>query len=66
MRTTDKIDDMWSTYDKAVGECHLGNYGVIYLDDFGRPIDDFETLDEILKDEKKIDLKSDLLMGSLF
>lgn len=46
---TYKINDNWSEYDKSVAECHLENYSVIYLDDYGCPIDDIYITDDIFE-----------------
>ena len=51
MRKTKSIDDYWSKYDKAVAHSHLLNYGTIYIDEFGVPIDnEFETDELYLND----------------
>ena len=49
METTDKICADWDPYDKSVAKCHLSNYGIIYLDDYGWPIDDFEWLEDLIE-----------------
>ena len=33
------VDPKWSEYDRTVGKQHLANYGRIYLDDYGVPVD---------------------------
>ena len=44
MKTTEEIRKDWSAYDQSVAKCHLANYGVIFLDSFGCPIDnEYET-----------------------
>ena len=44
MKTTKEINKEWSAYDQSVAKCHLANYGVIFLDSFGFPIDnEYET-----------------------
>ena len=48
MKTTRRIKKWWSEYDQAVGQCHLVNYGVIFLDYKGYPIDNEYELEEIL------------------
>lgn len=48
MKTTRRIKKWWSDYDRAVGQCHLANYGVIFLDQKGYPIDNEYELEEIL------------------
>lgn len=49
---TDKINDEWNGYDKAVAETHLANYGKIYLDGYGLPIDDLWVVEDIIKNEE--------------
>lgn len=46
IKTRKIINNVWSEFDKAIGNCHLNNYGVIYLDEYGCPmdIDDVEML----------------------
>ena len=39
MKTRKTIDRNWDEYDRLVAECHLDNYGIIYLDDYGCPMD---------------------------
>lgn len=34
-----EIEQSWSEYDKKVAECQLDNYGCIYIDEYGVPID---------------------------
>ena len=34
------VDPKWSEYDRTVGKQHLMNYGRIYLDEYGVPVDD--------------------------
>lgn len=46
---TYKINENWSEYDKSVAECQLENYSVIYLDDYGCPIDDIYITDDIFE-----------------
>lgn len=48
MKTTTRIKTWWSDYDRAVGQCHLENFGVIFLDHKGYPIDNEYELEEIL------------------
>lgn len=47
-----EIDEKWHEYDKSVAECQLENYGCIYLDRFGEPIDDENVLEEMFLQEK--------------
>ena len=49
MKTTEEIRADWNPYDKSVAKCHLSDYGIIYLDDYGYPIDDFEWLDDLIE-----------------
>ena len=42
------IDPSWSDYDKTVSKCHLNNYGKIYVDGYGQPVDDFEWLEGVI------------------
>lgn len=46
-KTTRTMNDNWSDYDKSVATSHLNNYGKIYLDGFGSPIDDYDEVDSI-------------------
>lgn len=39
MKTRKTIDQKWSAYDKSVARCHLDIWGVIYIDEYGEPID---------------------------
>ena len=45
--TTTEINSEWSNYDKTTAKTHLMNYGKIYLDEYGCPIDDDYLIDEI-------------------
>ena len=47
MKTTMEINEKWDDYGKKVAECHLNNYGVIFLDDYGCPIDNEYELEEL-------------------
>lgn len=47
MKTTKTIDNTWNNYDKAVAQAQLFNYGIIYLDNYGKPIDDEYELEEL-------------------
>lgn len=47
MKSTKAINPNWTAYDKSVAECQLTNYGVIYLDCYGQPIDDEYLLEEL-------------------
>lgn len=48
--TTTEIDESWIDYDKSVARTHLHNFGVIFLDDYGAPIDDEYWIEEILEE----------------
>lgn len=43
-----EIDDKWGSYDKVVAKCHLNNYGKIFIDEYGYPIDNEYDLVELL------------------
>lgn len=45
--TTTEINPRWRKYDQLTAKAHLFNYGVIYLDEFGFPIDDEYLVEEI-------------------
>lgn len=51
MKTIKDINKDWSAYDKSVATCHLSNYGVIFLDSYGLPIDDMEATEELYKNQ---------------
>lgn len=38
MKTTMDINQ-FKGYDKSVAQCHLDNWGIIYLDEYGSPMD---------------------------
>lgn len=42
-----EIDEKWGSYDKMVAICHLSNYGKIFIDEYGVPIDNDDDLMEI-------------------
>ena len=50
-KKTYKINESWSDYDISVAECHLENYGAIYLDEWGCPIDNIYITDELFETE---------------
>ena len=52
MKKTNKVNPNWSSYDKSVAECHLANYGVIYLDEYGCPIDDFDFIEDEMEETR--------------
>lgn len=45
--TTTEINPRWRKYDQLTAKAHLFNYGVIYLDEYGFPIDDEYLIEEI-------------------
>ena len=47
MKTTKEINSAWSAYDQSVARAQLVNYGIIYLDEYGCPIDDESLLEEL-------------------
>ena len=44
---SDKVQDAWSEYDKAMANIHLRRYGQVILDTYGLPIDNEFVLEEI-------------------
>lgn len=42
--TTTELDPIWSEYDMRVANCQMRNYGKVYLDEYGCPIDDEYSL----------------------
>lgn len=53
MITTTKINEKWNDYDKLNAECQLSNYGKIFLDEYGQPIDNEHELEELAAEEVK-------------
>lgn len=51
-RTTSEADKAWSEYDKAVAAAQMRNYGKVYLDEYGCPIDNEYEIDELRKAEE--------------
>lgn len=49
MKTTKEINSVWSAYDQSVAKCHLINYGIIFLDEYGIPIDNEFLTDELFE-----------------
>lgn len=49
-------ENNFSGYDKTVADTHLSNYGEIYLNSYGEPIDNEFDLEEIENEHKKRDL----------
>ena len=56
VRTVKQINPEWSDYDKSVARCHMENYGVIYLDEYGCPIDNEYELEELEREGKELKL----------
>lgn len=44
-----KMVDTFEGYDYAVASCHINNYGVIIVDEYGSPIDDEFVLEDIFE-----------------
>ena len=44
-----KMADAFEGYDYAVASCHINNYGVIIVDEYGSPIDDEYVLEDIFE-----------------
>ena len=44
-----KMADTFEGYDYAVASCHINNYGVIIIDEYGSPIDDEFVLEDIFE-----------------
>lgn len=67
MKTCALINEDWNKYDKTVATAQLNNYGIIFLDEFNKPIDnefDLETLfdnyinkDDAIKSRKYLSAK---------
>ena len=43
MKTTTNINQ-FKGYDRVVAECHMSNWGVIYLDEYGCPMEVEEVI----------------------
>lgn len=39
MKTRKTINSKWSAYDKMIAKVHLAEWGVIYLDEYGCPLE---------------------------
>ena len=52
MEVTNVIKTDWSEYDQSVAKCHLYNYGQIYLDVYGCPVDNFDWLEMVIQNGK--------------
>lgn len=46
MKIVREINDKWSEYDKMVAQCQMMNYGKIFIDEYGEPIDDEYLIEE--------------------
>ena len=44
-----EIDESWSIYDLRVAECHISNYGRIFVGSDGKPIDNEYDIHSIVK-----------------
>lgn len=44
-----KMADTFEGYDYVVASCHINNYGVIIVDEYGSPIDDEYVLEDIFE-----------------
>ncbi len=47
MKTRKTVNDNWNEYDKVVGRNQLSNYGIIFTDKYGSPIDNEYELEEL-------------------
>ena len=47
MKTRKTVNDNWNEYDKVVGRNRLLNYGIIFIDKYGSPIDNEYELEEL-------------------
>ena len=47
MKTRKTVNDNWNEYDKVVGRNQLLNYGIIFTDKYGSPIDNEYELEEL-------------------
>ena len=43
----EQMDPSWGSYDRIVATSHLTNYGRIFIDQYGAPIDNEYDLEEI-------------------
>lgn len=48
VKMTYEINPNWSDYDKAVAQCQLKAFGIIRLDEYGKPIELERILEEIM------------------
>lgn len=44
-----KMVDTFEGYDYTVASCHINNYGLIIVDEYGSPIDDEYILEDIFE-----------------
>lgn len=44
----------WTNYDISVAKCHEANYGMIYVDEYGSPVDDEYLLEGIATGEIEV------------
>ena len=59
-KTTREINKDWNSYDQIQGKIHMANYGVIFLDEYGCPVDDEYLLEEL--NQKYQDYLIDMLI----
>ena len=45
-----KMADTFDGYDYAVASCHINNYGLIIVDEYGCPIDNEYELEQIFEE----------------
>lgn len=47
MKIVRVIDESWTEYNKVVAQCQMMNYGKIFIDEYGEPIDDEYLTEEL-------------------
>lgn len=45
---TDSINPKWNSYDRTVAKSQLSNFGCIYIDEYGCPIDNEYVLAKLV------------------
>ena len=50
-QTTTTFNTKWSEYDMEVAKCQMFNYGKVFLDEYGCPIDDEYELEWLAEQE---------------
>lgn len=53
MKTAITINEKWSDYEKTVARCQLLNFRIIFLDKYGKPIDNEYELEELNEKHQK-------------